>query len=113
MLLDIMSFARNITTDNLSSRQSDLCSLALSGIRFFGFRHSDFEAYAFHTGTVLVRHGGRDRAAFWLGRAGGAADLVEGCEEGRGCVEDAAGWERDAAGEGGVTRGCGWADEGA
>lgn len=76
MLLNIMSFARNIATDDSSTAQPDLCGFSLSGIGLLGFRDTDFEAYAFHLGAAA--HSGGFGSASGFGTTNAAADLVEG-----------------------------------
>jgi len=80
VLLYVMAFTGNISTDNPPTAQPDLGRLALAGIGFLRLGDADFETDAFHLGAA--DHCWGEGAALFLRAAAPIADLVQGCEVG-------------------------------
>ena len=76
MLLDIMTFSRNIRRDHFPRAQPHPRNLPLARIRFLGLRSTDLQTHTLHLGTVNEGRGAQFTGA--LRGAAVAEDLDEG-----------------------------------
>lgn len=79
MLLDIMSFARDISRDDSPRRELDTRRLSFSGVRLLGSHDTDSQTDTLQRWAIGIRQGGRDRVTSSLALSNAAEDLIECC----------------------------------